>query len=83
MKRISFFFSALLIAGMATAGTGQGEPTKATSTTQAVDKLPNVSNEAFAPGEMLEWRVHYGFVDAGIARISVEESAHKIGDREL
>ena len=45
--------------------------------------LPSVTNDAFAPGEMLEWRVHYGFVDAGIARISVEESEHTIGDRKL
>lgn len=75
--KIATVFFALLV-GVALAG---NDPQSADKKTAA--PLPEVTNEAFAPGEVLEWRVHYGFVDAGTARIEVEEKTHKIGEREV
>lgn len=33
--------------------------------------LRTLPNQAFRPGEVLEYRVHYGFMDAGIAKLEV------------
>jgi hypothetical protein len=40
-----------------------------------------VVNNAFAVGEKLTYRVHYGFVDAGEATIEVKESKYKFDGR--
>lgn len=78
MKRFTATLTAMLACGLLMAGNGGTKDEK-----KAKAALPTVNNEAFAPGEVLEWRVHYGFVDAGVARISVEEKTHKIGDRNV
>ena len=39
----------------------------------AQSALPRIANVAFAPGEVLEYRVHYGFIDAGEARLEVSK----------
>jgi len=41
-----------------------------------------IKNQAFKPGEILEYRIHYGFVDAGIARIEVKEDYSTINNRK-
>jgi hypothetical protein len=46
-------------------------------------KLPKVENKAFKAGERLEYRLHYGFVDAGIAELKVEKLNKKINGREV
>jgi hypothetical protein len=43
--------------------------------------LRKVSNEAFNVNEVLEYRVHYGFIDAGEARLEVFPDMKKIGNR--
>lgn len=43
--------------------------------------LPDHKNEAFKAGEVLEYRVHYGFIDAGIARLEVLNDEKVIGGR--
>jgi hypothetical protein len=42
-----------------------------------------VQNEAFRKGEVLEYRVHYGFIDAGTARLEIREEEKKIGGRKV
>ena len=41
--------------------------------------LPRIQNVAFAPGEVLEYRVHYGFIDAGEARLEVSKEYKDFG----
>ena len=45
--------------------------------------LRNLYHNNFKAGEMLRYRLHYGFVDAGEAVITVEESEKKINGREV
>ncbi len=46
-------------------------------------KFPKVENKAFKPGERLEYRLHYGFIDAGIAELTVEKLNKKINGRDI
>ena len=45
--------------------------------------LPEVKNEAFAPGEVLEYRLHYGIINAGTAKLEVKKSKKKVRGREV
>lgn len=45
-------------------------------------KLRSVKNEAFRPGEVLHFRVHYGILDAGTAQLEVRPELKSIGGRE-
>lgn len=45
--------------------------------------LPDVNNTAFKKGEMLKYRIHYGFVDAGEAVIRVLDEEKNIKGREV
>lgn len=44
--------------------------------------LPRIPNVAFAPGEVLVYRVHYGFIDAGEARLEVSKEYKDFGGRK-
>jgi len=48
----------------------------------AIKDLRSIEHNAFAAGEELKYRLHYGFIDAGEAVISVKSSKKKIRDRE-
>ena len=41
-----------------------------------------IKNEAFKVGEILEYRIHYGFVDAGIARLEIKKDLSTINNRK-
>jgi hypothetical protein len=45
--------------------------------------FPKVENKAFTAGERLEYRLHYGFIEAGVAELKVEKLAKKINGREI
>ncbi len=45
--------------------------------------LPVKTNFAFKEGEVLSYRVHYGFVDAGMAVIEVKPEIEEIGGRKV
>ncbi len=47
-----------------------------------VKELPTVKNEAFKRGEMLTFRLHYGFIDAGTATLAVTDEALDMGGRK-
>jgi len=44
-------------------------------------QLRVVNNTAFKPGETLDYRIHYGLIDAGEARWQVKPTLHKVSDR--
>ena len=46
-------------------------------------KLRSLSHNAFKKGEVLEYRVHYGLVDAGTARIEIKDEEHNVGERSV
>ena len=45
--------------------------------------LRTVENKAFKAGEVLEFRLHYGFVNAGVAKIEVNKLDKKIANRDI
>ncbi len=42
----------------------------------------SINNQAFKTGEIIEYRIHYGFIDAGIARLEVKEDLKQVGTRK-
>jgi hypothetical protein len=44
-------------------------------------KLRTLPNNAFKTGEILEYRIHYGFMDAGEARLEIKQELYPIGSR--
>ncbi len=45
--------------------------------------LPSKTNFAFKEGEVLSYRVHYGFIEAGVAIIEVKPEIEEIGGRKV
>src|ERR1700733_4023105 len=45
--------------------------------------LRTIRNEAFAPSEVLEYRVHYGFIDAGEARLEIMPQITTFANRKV
>ena len=45
-------------------------------------QLRSINNKAFKKGEVITYRVHYGFIDAGTARLEVMNEEKKYGDRD-
>lgn len=45
------------------------------------DSYRYIENESFTTGEVLEYRVHYGFINAGEATIEVSPTLHKVNNR--
>jgi hypothetical protein len=43
--------------------------------------LRTIENKAFRPGEVLKFRIHYGFIDAGTATMEVKKETQSIGGR--
>jgi len=48
-----------------------------------VQQLRNINNKAFKAGEKLEYRLHYGIINAGIAKLEVKPFAQKIAGRDV
>jgi hypothetical protein len=46
------------------------------------ESFRKINNQAFKTGEILEYRLHYGFVDAGIGRLEVKENFSTINNRK-
>jgi Protein of unknown function (DUF3108) len=47
----------------------------------ATDSYRRVVNDSFGPGEVLRYRVHYGFINAGEAEVKVSNQIHKVNER--
>ena len=52
------------------------------SSSAAQDELRKINNDAFRPGEVLKYRIHYGIIDAGEATLEIKEELQKFGGRE-
>lgn len=48
----------------------------------AQKKLRTIKNESFKPGEILKFRIHYGFMDAGEAILEVKSDLKNFGGRD-
>lgn len=48
----------------------------------AQKKLRSIKNESFKPGEILKFRIHYGFMDAGEAILEVKNDLKNFGGRD-
>jgi len=46
-------------------------------------ELRTIEHDAFQAGEMLKYRLHYGFIDAGEATISVKKTNKKVRGRDM
>lgn len=53
-----------------------------TATPAAENDLRTVNNQAFRPGELLKFRIHYGILDAGEAILEVKSDMQNFGGRE-
>lgn len=51
------------------------------STGAAQNELRKINNEAFRPGEILKFRIHYGILDAGEATLEVKDEMQILGGR--
>jgi hypothetical protein len=45
--------------------------------------LRSIKHHAYQPGEVLEYRLHYGLVNAGVAKLEVNSMENKIAGREV
>ena len=53
-----------------------------TSFSLQAQQLRSLPNNAFKKGEVITYRVHYGFIDAGTARLEVLDEEKKYGGRD-
>lgn len=53
-----------------------------TSNSSSDGPLRSFKNEAFKRGEFLSFRLHYGFMEAGIATLEVKEEVKELGTRK-
>lgn len=44
--------------------------------------LPELKNKAFKRGEVLSYRMHYGFIDAGVATLTVTDEEKEVAGRK-
>ena len=58
-------------------------PAMASENDQDNTKFRKINNQAFKVGEELRYRVHYGFIDAGEAKLKVKASDRKVNGRSL
>lgn len=54
-------------------------PIKGNDPTGRVEQLRNLKQAAFKPGEVLEYRIRYGLIEAGKARLEVKGTVDKAG----
>jgi hypothetical protein len=67
IRKISLVFMIIFLSTHVRAGNGE---------------LRTITNEAFRPGEVLKFRIHYGFVNAGEAQLEVKSETKNFGGRE-
>lgn len=80
MKKTAFILATLVL--LVHIGFAQTKPPKAIIENLPSQGLRQTKNTAFRAGEAVEYRIHYGMIDAGSAVLRVEESPYKFGNRE-
>jgi hypothetical protein len=87
MKKQQFTFLgfipvALLLTAFVPVGEKPGNTVTTTTTTNlAKTDLRTVKNESFKRGEVLNYRLHYGAIDAGTAEITITDENKQLNDR--
>jgi len=83
MKRSITFISAVLLSiPLLWAQSANGNNQNGNGTTPSGMTLPAVEHSAFGAGEVLVYRLHYGAIDAGEARLEVKESSREVKGRK-
>ncbi|NND76770.1 MAG: DUF3108 domain-containing protein [Flavobacteriales bacterium] len=78
------FSSVLFVLALSVGVKGQmSKPKLVSLDTLPSVELPTVNNISFKAGEELRYRLHYGFVDAGEATITVSNAKKKANGRDL
>ncbi len=60
----------------------KGEQSLPTIQNETGKELPMMNKNAFKRGELLNFRLHYGIIDAGVASLSVTEETKELGGRK-
>lgn len=81
MKKLVIISSGIVLAGIAGLSFTQ-EPQLPTIQEVAGKELPLMNKDAFKRGEVLNFRLHYGVIDAGVASLAVTEDTKEIGGRK-
>ena len=81
MKKFVYIGTAITVIGIAGLSFQSEKELPSIEKDSIVKELPVRKNEAFKRGEVLEFRMHYGIIDAGVASLSVTEEAMQIGGR--
>lgn len=82
MKKFIYIGTAIMIIGIAGLSFQSEKELPNIEKDSIIKELPIRKNEAFKRGEVLEFRMHYGIIDAGVASLSVTEEAMQIGGRK-
>jgi hypothetical protein len=82
MKKFAIIGTGVTIIGLAGLSFQSKQELPFVESDANVKELPLHKNEAFKRGEMLEFRLHYGIIDAGVATLGVTEEAIEIGGRK-
>ncbi len=81
MKKFVYLGTAIALVGLAGLSFQSEKELPSIEKDSIVKELPVRKNEAFKRGEVLEFRMHYGIIDAGVASLSVTDEAMQIGGR--
>lgn len=81
MKRIATLIGIALLASISVSARSQND--ESNSVVEDTFQYQKVENKAFHAGEVLEYKLAYGFVNAGVATLEVKKSENKIQGREI
>ncbi len=76
MKKLLLILPALLLLQMSTIAKSQNKELSETP-------FKTIEHKAFAPGEVLEYKLAYGLINAGTAKLTISKSENKIQGREI
>ncbi len=78
MKNLALLISAFIFLNFSGLANGQkgGEE-------ESTIPLREIPNKAFQVGEVLEYKMAYGFINAGVARLEVKRASSKIQNRDI
>jgi hypothetical protein len=82
MKKLIAIGITLMIVSLATISFKAQKPLPEIESDGPVKELPVVNNVAFKRGEMLTFRLHYGFIDAGTATLGITDEAKEVAGRK-
>ena len=82
MKKVQFFAISLMCLTTVAQTYHVNNSLTSTESNRPVE-LPKLTNNAFKKGESLEYRIHYGVVDAGVVKAEILKEDRKIGGHDV